>query len=118
MSNKEKLIQAIEELIQKYPDSFNEEVLEYWKNFKEETSSLKTDLTEKGALILNYMHTNKELHNNLFTAQSIGTGLHLSGKSVSGSMRKLVSNGYVEKLESKPITYQITLLGIDKIKNI
>ena len=37
----------------------------------------------------------------------------LSGRSVSGSMRKLVTDGYVEKISVNPIAYGLTDLGKD-----
>ena len=113
MSGKEKFIQTVDKLIELNPDVFCKEALEYWENFK--TEPTKADITEKGILILKHMAENKELCNNIFTAQLIGAGIQLTGRSVSGSMRKLVSEGYVNKLDAKPIAYQITERGIQKV---
>ena len=77
-------------------------------------TNITKNITEKGMLILKYMASNKDLYNNVFTSQLIGAGMQLTGRSVSGSMRKLVSEGYVNKLDAKPIAYQITEQGMQK----
>jgi Mn-dependent DtxR family transcriptional regulator len=45
------------------------------------------------------------------TAKSLGERLDISGRSVSGSFRKLVTNGYVEKRAGNPTSYRLTELG-------
>jgi predicted transcriptional regulator len=34
-------------------------------------------------------------------------------RSVSGSIKKLINEGYCEKLNTNPVTYKITTLGKD-----
>ena len=59
----------------------------------------------------------------MWKAKDIAEGLNRpSARGISGTMRKLVNDGYVEKLTSvSPITYQITDAGmsfdLDKIEN-
>lgn len=43
----------------------------------------------------------------------IGESLGVGSRSVSGSMRKLVTDGYVEKSGSNPTVYKITNKGIN-----
>ena len=112
MNKKEIFIQTIDDLIKDNPNAFSKEAMEYWEEFKAEPAS--KNITEKGILILKYMANNKDLYNNVFTSQLIGAGMQLTGRSVSGSMRKLVSEGYVNKLDAKPIAYQITEQGMQK----
>jgi large conductance mechanosensitive channel protein len=47
-------------------------------------------------------------------AKEIAEGMFISSRAVSGSMRKLVSDGYVEKIGADPVMYLIT----EKGKNI
>ena len=45
--------------------------------------------------------------------EEIGEGIFMSGRSVSGSMRKLVTDGYVEKVGTNPVCYGLTDTGRD-----
>ena len=47
-------------------------------------------------------------------AKDIAEGLFVSSRTVSGAMRKLVTDGYVEKVGQEPVVYAIT----EKGKNI
>ena len=38
-------------------------------------------------------------------------GMFIASKSVSGAMRKLVTDGYVEKIGQNPVVYMITEKG-------
>ena len=53
------------------------------------------------------MQENKEKYNNLFKAKDIGEGLGISSKAVSGSMRKLVKDGYINKVGKEPVIYEL-----------
>jgi hypothetical protein len=121
MSKREEFIKFVENLIDYVNDLsiFNDDdnikiALEYFEEFKNNKTKEKVELTENGAKILNYMHENRKKYNNIFKAKEIGEGLFMSGRSVSGSMRKLISEGFVEKIGSDPVTYAITDLGIKK----
>jgi predicted transcriptional regulator len=50
----------------------------------------------------------------MFKAKDIAEGLFISSRAVSGAIRKLVTDGYVEKVGQDPTIYSIT----DKGKNI
>ena len=67
---------------------------------------------ENGKLVLKYMQDTKDQYNNLFKAKEIGEGLSISSRTASGAMRKLVTDGYVEKIGSDPVVYSITEKGI------
>ena len=57
------------------------------------------------------MQSEVEVRNNLFKAADIGSILDKPAKAVSGSLRKLVSDGFVEKIGEKPILYALTEKG-------
>ena len=57
------------------------------------------------------MQENIEKMSNLFTSKEIAEGLFTSGRSVAGSMRKLVTDGYVEKVGKDPVQYSLTEIG-------
>ena len=105
MSDKEKFIKMVEELISKIDVSEYPNEMKYFESLKEDKS--EGGLTENGQKILSFMQENKEKYNNLFKAKDIGEGLDISSKAVSGSMRKLVKDGYVNKVGKEPVIYEL-----------
>lgn len=117
MSNKEKFIEMVEKFIKdmdvdescKYHDAIT-----YFEEYKSKIKE-KSEITENGAKIINYMQKNSDKFDNLFKSKEIGEGLFMSSRSVSGSIRKLVTDGYVEKMGSNPIVYSLTDKGKELI---
>ena len=70
--------------------------------------STKPAFTEKGIIILKYLQENPDA---VLPAKKIAEALDLSSRTVSGAMKKLVTDGYVEKFEGDPKTYSITEKG-------
>ena len=46
-----------------------------------------------------------------FTSKEAAEALFTSGRSIAGSMRKLVNDGYVEKTGKDPVQYSLTEAG-------
>lgn len=69
--------------------------------------------TENGLKILKTMKENAETYMNIYSSKQLGELLFMSPRSVSGSMKKLIANGYVEKVSLSPVTYSLTTLGKD-----
>ena len=67
-----------------------------------------------GAKVLKWMQENEATMANTFTSKEIAEGLFTSGRSIAGSMRKLVADEYVDKTGKNPIQYSLT----DKGKNV
>ena len=106
MSDKEKFIKMVEEeLISKIDVSEYPNEMRYFESLKEDKS--EGGLTENGQKILSFMQENKEKYNNLFKAKDIGEGLDISSKAVSGSMRTLVKDGYINKVGKEPVIYEL-----------
>lgn len=81
----------------------------YWEKLKNGGSDTeKPAFTEKGIVILKYLKENPEA---VLPAKKIAEDLELSSRTVSGAMKKLVNDGYVEKFEGEPKTYSITEKG-------
>lgn len=108
MTDKEKFIEIIDKLIEQGL-VLDEEATNYFNSLKEKKE--KPIITEKGWNILHFMQENNNSYDNKFKAADIGDGIGISGKSVSGSIRKLVTDGFVEKVGSNPVCYSITDLG-------
>lgn len=109
MSNKDCFIDSIEKCIKKYPEEFSEQALEYFENFKNAVNEKKEEFTENGKIILRCLqeHAEKEM----WKAKDIADIIELSSRTVSGSIRKLVNDGYVEKTGKNPVIYTITNKG-------
>lgn len=73
------------------------------------TQEVKPELTDNGAMILQYLkgQDNDKMHK----AKDIADGLCISSRSVSGAMRKLVSDGFVDKIGQNPSLYMLTEKG-------
>ena len=115
MTNKEIFIAEIEKITENFEEpiplqeALSEQAYAFFLSLKERKEETET-LTEKGAEILKYMQSEFK-NNNSFTAKAIGEQIEQNSRSVSGSMRKLLSCGYVEKCGEKPIVYKLTEKG-------
>lgn len=121
MSKREKFINVVKEMFRKFDVSTfignedeEKEVLSFLEELK--AGGGNGALTETGTKIIKYMQDNPNTI--LFTSKSIGDGIFLSSRSVSGSMQKLVKDGYCYKEGKDPIKYGLTddgkTLVIDK----
>lgn len=112
MSKKEMFVNEIEGLIAEGKIELSEDASTYFEALKDgKGDKEKKQFTENGIMILQYMRDNKENYNNLFKAKDIGEGLGISSRTASGAMRKLVTDGYVEKLGDAPAVYALTESG-------
>lgn len=114
MDKREKFINFIESLnLTEY--GLNEEdvadIQEFWEEFKSGKAVAANGLTENGTKILLYMQANESAQNNLFNCKAIGEGLFMSSRSISGAMRKLITDEYVTKSGNNPVIYSLTTKG-------
>ena len=79
----------------------------FFEDYKKAKSGNTKKFTEKGIAVLKAM---REV-DDWITAKSLGERIDVSGRSVSGTMKKLISDRYVEKREGNPTSYRITKLG-------
>ena len=68
----------------------------------------KPEVTDNGKLILDYMQKSTI---NALTSKRISDGILVSSRGVSGAMRKLMADGYVEKVGNNPAVYVLTEKG-------
>lgn len=97
--------------IKTFKEQLTPEAQEFMENLLEK--GIKPVITEKGIAILNCMKINAETYNNVFKSKDLGDLLNMTPRSVSGSMKKLITEGFVEKIGTAPVCYAIT----DKGKN-
>lgn len=114
MSKKEQFINEVLSLTGDAPEKvFSSDALDFWNGLNASGDSDKPRFTENGKLVLKYMQENKENYNNLFKAKDIGEGLGISSRTASGAMRKLVTDGWVDRIGESPTIYSLTNEGIN-----
>ena len=74
-------------------------------------SKKQSVITEKGIKILKAMQENKDKYMNIFTSKQLGELCGMAPRSVSGSMKKLINQGYAEKKGTTPVSYGLTAGG-------
>lgn len=117
MSKKQKFIEMVDKLLNEMDadeySTIDQEALEYFNILKAaDINNDKPKFTDNGKMVLRYMQENKELRNNIFNAKEVGEGLGVSSRTASGAMRKLVTDGYVEKIGTNPVVYSLTSEGV------
>lgn len=110
MSKKEDFIEYIEALMSGESIEMNENVKVYWEAFKGEKNEDKPLFTDNGKLIMEYLQTLPP-ETPMLKAKDIAEGMFISSRAVSGAMRKLVADGFVEKIGQDPVMYSLTDLG-------
>ena len=68
----------------------------------------KPEFTDSGKNIFMYLQSAPQA---MYKARDIAEGMGVTSKGVSGAMRKLVTDGYVEKVGKDPVVYMITEKG-------
>lgn len=95
------------ELNWEIPDEVNE-FYNILKETKDDKDINKPAFTKNGLLILKFMQTCGMAS---MKAKDIAANIELASKSVSGSMRKLVTDRYVEQFGKSPAIYALTAKG-------
>lgn len=113
MSKKQEFINFIDELIKNTDKEIPENVKTYWEAFCAKEDIEKPMFTDDGKMILKCMQDKYE-ENKMWKAKDIAEELFVNSRKVSGAMRKLVNDGFVEKLGKEPVVYELT----EKGKNI
>lgn len=119
MSKKREFVDYVENLLEyvKSMDApkMSEGACKYWEAFKQYEEVEKPLFTDNGKLILQYMKDNVETE--LWKSKDIAEGLFISSRTVSGAIRKLVSDGFVDKVGQDPVIYTLTEKGKEIIIN-
>ena len=87
----------------------SENVRLYWEALKGKVEEDKPLFTDNGKLILRYLKDHQETP--MWKARDIAEGLFISSRAVSGAIRKLVTDGFVEKVGQEPVIYSLTENG-------
>lgn len=118
MTKKEAFIEIIDYLFEDQDVHLATVYSEEWPLAQEFFNDLKNGkvknsgaMTENGKKLLSWMQENVDSMTNLFTSKEAAEALFTSGRSIAGSMRKLVNDGYVEKTGKDPVQYSLTEAG-------
>ena len=71
----------------------------------------KPEITSNGKVILKYLQENQDVK--CWKAKDLAEQIGISSRGASGALRKLVNDGFCEKLGTNPVIYTLT----DKGKN-
>ena len=110
---KDIFIETVEKLFTENSFNVPPEALDFFNDYKKGKSSNGKEVTDKGIAILIQLNNTE----NYVTSKAIGEMLDISSKSVAGSLRKLVTDGYVDKQAGNPASYKISDKGIEYITN-
>lgn len=74
-----------------------------------DTKNDKPILTDNGKQILVYMQ--EHIDTPTMKAKDIADGLFINSRGVSGALRKLVNDGFCDKIGENPVIYSLTEKG-------
>ena len=114
MSKKQEFIKFIEEIMDAadiHEHNMPENVKLYWDAFRGANEDGEKPLfTDNGKLIMKYLQE-LPVGTPMMKAKEIAEGMFISSRAVSGAMRKLVTDGFVEKIGQDPVMYALTDAG-------
>ena len=84
------------------------EVQDVYNMLQEQQAMEKPMFTESGLSILEYLQT---CDAKSLKARDIADGMVVSSRQVSGAIRKLVTDGFVDKYGQNPVIYSLTEKG-------
>ena len=103
--------------IENFKNNLSPQAQDFFEELKEKNSG-DSLLTETGRKILITMNNNVGIYLNTFSSKQLGELLFMPARSVSGAMRKLVSEQYVKKSGNNPVTYSLTEEGKTIVKEL
>ena len=108
---KKEFLDFLNALMEAAPDVAKEKMTDNVKAYIDTLISSKNDkpeITDSGKIILDYMQKS-DLP--MFKAKDIGEKLAISSRGAAATIRKLITDGYVEKFGDEPVVYSLTTLG-------
>ena len=108
---KQEFIDFLNALMEAAPDVVKEKMNDNVKAYIDaliDKKGEKPARADNGKMVLKYLQNAEP---GLYKAKDIADGLFVASRNVSGAMRKLVSDGFVEKMGESPVLYSITEKG-------
>ena len=87
-----------------------EEVKEFYNVLRASAADIteKSSLTVSGKMILEYLQKEERLS---YKARDIAEALGVATRAINGGIRKLVTDGYVDKIGANPVIYVLSEKG-------
>ena len=104
---KNEFIEKVDKLIEDGV-MFTEDALKFYNNLKDVSETEKPLFTENGKKILLFM---KNADKEFWKAKELADAMQISSRSVSGSCRKLTTDGFVDKIGKDPVIYALSSKG-------
>ena len=116
MNNKQIFIKVVDSFFKLNEETCDQDeirqALEYYNTvFKAKGSKL---ITELGKRIIVCMRNDETHFDNVFGVNEIAENLEMTQKSINGALRKLVNDGFVEKINTTPKKYKLTDKGLNE----
>ena len=108
MTKQEKFVAFINNTNIMDKDRIDPEIHDFWIDLKSTPRATSISLTNNGMKILTTMKLDS---NATWSAADIAKTSDMTPRSVSSSIRKLVTDELVEKQSSEPVTYKLTTKG-------
>lgn len=108
---KQEFMDFLNALMQAAPEVVNEKMTDNVKAYIDTLlngKDSKPEITDNGKIILDHMQKSEIP---MFKSRDIAEGLGISSRAVSGSLRKLVTDGFCEKVSVDPVVYSLTEKG-------
>ena len=110
---KQEFLDFIKALMEAAPqvveEKMTDNVKSYLNSFESDaTIKEKPEVTENGKIILKFFQSHPVAP---FKSKEIAEELFISSRTISGAMRKLVTDGFVEKAGKDPVLYSVTEKG-------
>ena len=110
-----KYLDTLNSIIKDYEVEVDQDVQDLIDFLDAQGAANKPELTEAGLSILEYLQACDSTSQK---AKDIADGMGIASRKVSGSIRKLVTDGFVDKFGSNPVIYSLTEKGKEfDIKN-
>ena len=109
---KQEFIEFLNALMEAAPEVAKEKMtsnVEAYIEALQDNKNEKPILTDNGKQILDYLQKHQD--KKMLKAREIAEDLFISSRGVSGALRKLVNDGFVDKMGENPVIYTITEKG-------
>jgi predicted transcriptional regulator len=109
---KQEFIDFVNALMEAAPDVVAEKMTDNVKLYFDAligNTENKPDLTDNGKVILQHMQENVDTVT--WKSRDIAEGIGISSRGVAGTLRKMVNDGFVEKMGENPAVYTLTEKG-------
>lgn len=109
---KQEFLNFLNALMEACPDIVRElkteNVEAYIQTLTEEEND-KPEITENGLIVLNFLKGHSDVRT--WRSRDIAEQMGISSRGVSGTLRKLTNDGFVEKIGKDPCIYTLTEKG-------